>query len=84
MSEKTITKCAACGYPITAEFEGQTVDCPMCSQTNEITQGVTIPTPLFVGFIAFALGMIVGPAIIASTSEGRTWLEKQARAKIRG
>lgn len=84
MAEKTSIGCASCGYPITAEFEGQQLTCPMCSQVNEITQGVTIPTPLFVGFIAFALGMLVGPTIIASTSEGRTWLEKQARAKIRG
>lgn len=77
---KTISKCAECGYPLTAEYEGQTTTCPMCSSVNEaITEGITIPTPLFVGVLAFLSGMFVGPALIASTTEGQAWLVKQAK-----
>ena len=84
MATKTISSCARCGYPLAAEFEGQTATCPNCSSINEaISQGITIPTSVFVGVLAFFGGMLIGPAIIASTSEGRAWLEKQARAAIR-
>jgi len=56
----------------------------MCATVNEaVSQGVTISTPVFVGIIAFFAGIILGPALIASTSEGRAWLEKQARGAIR-
>ena len=81
MATKTISKCAECGYPLAAEFEGQQVTCPMCGASNEAVaqNGVTIPTPLFVGLLSFGLGMLLGPALIATTDEGRSWLEKQAR-----
>lgn len=82
---KTITKCASCGYPLSVESIGQEVQCPMCSSINEVIgNGVTVPTPLFVGTIAFGLGVLLGPALIATTDSGRNWLEKQARAKIGG
>ena len=85
MSTKTIASCAVCGYPIAAEFEGQTVTCPMCGTVNEaVSSGITIPTPLFVGIISFTLGVFLGPALIATTEEGRRWLEEQARGIIRG
>ena len=84
MAIKTISKCASCGYPLAADVEGQTVTCPMCGTVNEaISQGVTIPTPVFVGFLAFGFGVLLGPALIATTAGGREWLEKQAREAIR-
>jgi len=80
MANQTLSKCASCGYPLTAEYEGQVSTCPMCSTVNEaISQGVTIPTPLLVGILAFGAGMFLGPAIIASSTEGQRWLERQAR-----
>lgn len=84
MAARTLSKCPTCGYPITAEYEGQTAVCSYCG-SNLIAQegGVTIPTPLFVGLISFGLGVFLGPALIASTAGGREWLEKQAREAIR-
>jgi len=84
MSIRTIGSCSVCGYPISASYIGEEVNCPMCSTINEaVSQGVTISTPVFVGILAFFAGMIFGPSLIATTSEGRTWLEKQAREAIR-
>jgi len=74
----TLTKCPVCGFPIEAEVEGQTAICAYCGE-HLIAQGVTIPTSLFVGVIAFGLGMFLGPALVATTDEGRKWLEGQAR-----
>lgn len=80
MANKAIAKCASCGYPLTAEYEGQIEACPMCATVNEaISQGVTVPTPVFVGIIAFCLGMFLGPSIVASSTEGQKWLERQIR-----
>lgn len=78
----TIAKCPVCGYPIKAEYEGQSAVCEYCGANLIAQDGVTIPTPLFVGVICFGLGMLLGPALIATTAGGRDWLEKQARAKI--
>lgn len=84
MVTKTISSCAECGYPLAAESVGERATCPMCGTANEaIAQGITIPTPLFVGVVAFGLGMLLGPALIATTTEGRSWLEKQARGIIK-
>jgi len=77
----TITKCAECGYPIAADFPGQRISCPMCSTLNEAISQVTISTPVFVGLVTFALGMFLGPSIVASSSEGRKWLEKKAKGQ---
>lgn len=79
----TLTKCPICGYPIQASVEGETTVCAYCGESL-IAQGITIPTPLFVGVVAFGLGVLLGPALIATTAEGRSWLEKQAREAIRG
>ena len=84
MATKTISKCSKCGYPLAAEYKGQTVSCPLCGTVNEAISGIEIPTPLFVGIVCFFAGMFLGPALVATTTEGRAWLEKQARAKIRG
>ena len=84
MATKAISKCGVCSYPLAAEYEGQTITCPMCSSVNEaISQGITISTPVFVGVLAFLGGMLIGPAIIASTSGGKRWLEEQARGAIK-
>ena len=82
MATKTISPCVSCGYPIAAEYSGQTVSCPMCSTINEAITGVTIPTWLFAGGIGVLLGIIAGPAIIGSTEEGAAWLRKQATRKL--
>lgn len=80
MATKTMSKCPACGYPIQA-YEGQTTSCAYCGEKLEavVSQGITIPTTLFWSLLTFGLGVFVGPALIATTSEGRSWLEKQAR-----
>lgn len=83
MATKVISECASCGYPITAEYEGQTATCAMCGTVNEaITQGVTIPTWIFATTIGLAIGLIFGPAIIGSTDAGARWLERRAREKL--
>lgn len=81
----TLSKCPTCGYPLTAEYEGQTAVCAYCGEKVEavISQGVIIPTPLLVGVISFALGVLIGPGIIASTKAGQDWLVKQARERIK-
>lgn len=85
MSAKSISSCPACSYPLTVEYEGQTEVCAYCGEGIEVIaqdgDGVTVPTPLFVGFIAFAFGVFLGPAILASTEGGQKWLEKQARGQ---
>jgi len=83
MATKTIGSCAVCGYPLAAEYVGQKVTCPMCGSVNEAISQITIPTPVFVGVVAFFAGMFFGPSIIATTTEGRKWLEEQARGVIR-
>jgi len=79
MATKTISKCGVCGYPLAAEFVGQKVSCPMCGTLNEAISQVVIPTPVFVGVLAFIGGMFLGPALVASTTEGQRWLERQIR-----
>lgn len=80
MSIKNNSDCSSCGYPLGLEYEGQVEECPHCSSINQaISEGVTIPTPLFIGIIAFVAGMFLGPAIISSTAEGQKWVERQAR-----
>lgn len=84
MANRTVSKCPTCGFPINADFEGQTKVCAYCGAKLEavVSQGVTIPTPLFVGVVAFLIGVVVGPALIASTEGGSRWLAEQARARI--
>lgn len=82
MATKTTGSCAICGYPIAASYEGESVTCPNCKTTN-IAQGVTIPNWLLAGGIGLAVGIIAGPAIMASTETGQKWLEKQVRERVR-
>ena len=76
--------CATCGYPIAGGHIGQEVTCPSCSSISKVISGVTIPGWMLTGGIAFALGVIFGPALIASTDQGARWLEKRAREKLSG
>lgn len=83
MAAKTISSCPICSYPLSIEFAGQTAVCAYCGQEIEVIaqdeNGVRIPTPLFVSIIAFTLGVIVGPALIATTDSGQKWLVEQAK-----
>ncbi|MDP2661552.1 MAG: hypothetical protein Q8R28_12565 [Dehalococcoidia bacterium] len=84
MATKTIGSCASCGYPLTASHEGQRVSCPMCSTINQaINQGVTIPSWLLALGIGLGVGILAGPAIMATTETGSQWLEKQVRERVR-
>jgi len=74
----TISECPTCGYPVAASFEGQSAVCANCGE-HLISQGVTIPTPLFAGSLGFVFGVLIGPAILAASNWGRTYLEKKAR-----
>ena len=78
-----ISKCADCGFPIAAKHIGQEATCPDCGTINEvISQGVTIPTWMFAGGLGLLIGIVVGPAILASTKEGAAYLEKKARERL--
>ena len=83
MATKTIAKCSSCGYPLAAEIEGQIESCPNCGAINEaISQGVTIPTWIFASSIGLGLGIVFGPAILASTDSGAKYLAKKAQEKL--
>lgn len=43
---------------------------------------VSVPTPVIVGLVAFAFGVILGPALIASTQKGSEWLRDMASHKL--
>jgi len=76
--------CAVCHFPIQAPtYVGQQVKCPYCGSINEAITQVAIPTPVFVGLLTFGLGVLLGPALIASTQSGAEWLAKQARERIK-
>lgn len=83
MATKTLSRCPACGFPINAEYEGQTAVCAYCGEPLEaIAQGVTIPTWLFASSIGLALGIILGPTILASTESGARYLARRAKEKL--
>lgn len=82
---KTDYSCTACGYPLQAPTEvGQQIKCPYCAAISEAIaqEGVTIPTPVFVGLICFGLGVVLGPSVIASTKGGSEWLARKARERL--
>jgi hypothetical protein len=76
--------CPVCGYPIPEpSYIGEQVKCAWCNSISEaIEQGVTIPTPVFVGIISFGLGVLLGPAIWATTQGGSEWLARKARERL--
>lgn len=79
--------CSACKFPILIQEnirEGQQIKCPSCGSINEvISQGVTIPTPVFVGLITFGLGVLLGPALLATTEAGQRWMQRQISERIK-
>lgn len=64
---------------------GEKVICSNC-QTHlvmtDIGQDISVPAPIIVGLLGFVLGVIVGPALLATSDEGSKWLARQARAKL--
>lgn len=75
--------CAICRYPIMLPAsQGQTARCPNCGTINESITQVTIPTPVFVGFVAFAAGVLLGPAILAASDAGSEYMARRIRERI--
>lgn len=78
-----IVDCPVCGFPTSVEHEGQVKVCANCGTSmRAITQEIAIPAPLFTFGIGLVLGIIVGPALIASTTEGSKWLERQVKESM--
>lgn len=81
MATKTISRCATCGYPLAASYEGQTVTCPNCHTINQaISSGLTVPWTL----VTFGLGVVIGPILLGSTRAGQAWLNRQVSRKLGG
>lgn len=80
-----MAKCPVCGYPIIADYPGQSTVCANCQTpiTAQITD-ISIPTPLFVGAIAFIFGVILGPSVTTAVKESGSWLERRTRSKLGG
>lgn len=77
--------CPVCQYPIREPtYIGEQVECLYCHSISEAIaqEGVTIPTPVFVGLICFGLGVVLGPSLIASTQAGSEWLARKARERL--
>ena len=77
--------CPVCHYPIREPTHvGEQVKCLYCGTVSEaiLQEGVTIPTPVFVGIICFGLGVVLGPSLIASTQGGSEWLARKARERL--
>ena len=71
MPTATISKCSSCGYPITAEFIGQQVTCPMCSTVNEAITGVEVPSVIFWGGLGFLAGFLVAKSKVVGEKIAR-------------
>jgi len=84
--EQMTGSCVECSFPIVVGRVGREVSCPSCETVNEAVSGpisdVTIPTPMFAFLLGLGIGIVVGPAIIVSTSGGAQWLEKKARERL--
>lgn len=79
------TPCPVCNYPSKAPtYVGQQIKCPYCGTINEAIaqEGVTIPTPVFVGIIFFGLGVLLGPSVWATTQGGSEWLARKAKERL--
>jgi len=74
--------CVSCGFPINVSRIGEELACPDCHTVNKAVSAVTVPTPLFVGVLGFALGVILGPAVLSSTKGGAEFLERKARERL--
>lgn len=76
-----IASCPSCGYPASVKSAGQILSCANCSSKMEtvISQGVTLPSPLVIAVVSFAIGAFFGPHIAAGTKRGREWLLEKAK-----
>lgn len=74
-----IADCPVCGYPTEVPGEGQETICAYCNSPL-IAQGITIPSGLFWGALAFAAGVFFGPVLLSSTKSGQRWLMEHAKA----
>jgi len=75
-----IADCPVCGYPLKTQVEGENLVCSYCN-SNLISEGVTIPTGMFWGLLAFSAGVLLGPALLGSTESGRRWLTEHSKIK---
>lgn len=69
-----------------SEEEEDGISCNPCSSARligaPISDGVTIPTPVFVGIAVFFATLFLAPAILATTKGGRDMLEQAAKRKF--
>lgn len=80
------TPCSICKFPILipeSAHEGQQIKCPSCGTIHEAIAQITIPTPVFVGFLFFGLGVLLGPGLLATTAAGQSWMQRQIRERIK-
>ena len=77
-----ILSCASCGNKMEAYTSDQPSPQGPYNSMVRISQGVEIPVPLFAGAIGLLIGIIAGPAIIASTKGGAARLERMAAGKL--
>ena len=76
--------CPTCNFPIPAPSSvGEQVRCAYCGGISEAIQGITIPSTVFVGFISFVAGAILGPAFWQAAKGGAVALERIARERIK-
>lgn len=76
--------CGICRYPIQEPtYVGQQVKCLYCGSINEAITQVTIPTPVFVGFVFFAVGALLGPSLWALTQGGSQYLARKATERFK-
>jgi hypothetical protein len=77
--------CPVCGYPIPAPlYVGEEVKCAWCNSISTAIEqeGVTIPKTVFWSLLTFGLGVLLGPAIWATTQGGSEWLARKARERL--
>lgn len=55
--------CSSCGFPVSGKI-GDSASCPYCGTSGRISQ-TSAPRNLVIGIAILALGIIVGPALIA-------------------
>lgn len=87
---REVASCPSCGYPTGVERAGQITSCAHCGEGMEVISssggisGITLPNGLL-WFIGGAfLGLLFGPTILSSTTEGARALERKAKRKLAG
>ncbi len=77
-----ILSCASCGNKMEAYASDQPGPQGPYNSMVRISQEVGIPAPLFAWVIGLVIGVIAGPAIVASTKSGAQALERLARQRL--